>query len=409
MFGERWKPVSEDDKTMVKSIFNKLMSGVFGEHWDPPVPEDDKTNNFIGALANQHNFSFFKKQFMSMINELKKVYEGDGRETNNLIKTIKKIALERECCGAYAELCALHVLNNMNYRPIRTDNSLPATESFAALLGHSKETNLDGYIPAFDIYFDTKSFRDTITPILRNVTEIAIKKMIKNEILRDKPHVSILYQFPRTDSEKRYEDNVKELIDEFISEFSQKCIPVNQSVGKIARIQSNLIPDLTYVLNWGGISSTESCYSPYERAKNLVEPILVRYADKFLINHPFMLVMVNHPWFNQVDTDSFDFNAILYRALSRRVFMQYRYSARKMSDINPEFKGKETIDEVSKHISAILYIDVFSVVDKGQPYKCYLYANPRAVKPISANVMRCCSHQQPKWLAEMDDFKYNNY
>lgn len=183
---------------------------------------------------------------------------------------------------------------------------------------------------------------------------------------------------------------------------------MSHKLDKIKRIHSDIIQGLQYVFNWGGISSSESCYSPFKRAEKLVEPLLVRYADKFLLHHPFMLILVNHPWFNQVDTDAFDFNCILYRALSRRVFMQFRSDDRKMSAINAQFVGEETIDEVSKHISAILYIDVLSAVDKGKPYKCYLYTNPRAINKIRKDVigLPLC---QMNVLQEEDDFIHDNY
>lgn len=88
--------------------------------------------------------------------------------------------------------------------------------------------------------------------------------------------------------------------------------------------------------------------------------------------------------------------------------MQFRYDGRKMSTINAKFVGEETIDEVSKHISAILYIDVLSAVDKGKPYKCYLYTNPRAINKIRKDVigLPLC---QMNVLQEEDDFIHDNY
>lgn len=389
-----------------KSNFNKLMATVFKKHWKP-VSEDEDSNNFIGALSHD-DFKFFQSQFMGMIYELYSIYENNPQEIDNLVKTVKKLATKSSgCYGAYSELCALHVLNHENDLTISTDLTLPATESFAANLGHAQNTNMDGCFRDFEIYFDTKSFQDTITSILKNISSKSIQRLVNEGGMTKKQgkEVSIQYQFPHTDSEDRYNNNVKGLIDEFVSKFKGSNTKANHELDKI---ESDLIPELQYILNWGGVTSTESSYSPFERAEKLVEQIFVRYADKFLLNKPFMLVLVNHPWFNQVDTDTFDYNRILYRALSRRVFMQFRYNERKMSDINHNFTGDETIDEVSKHISAILYIDVFSAVDEKQPYKCYLYTNPRSVN----NVHECViSHifSANKWLVEMDDFKHDNY
>lgn len=391
------------------SNFNELMANVFRENWNP-VPDDGSTYNYIGALSSQDDFKFFQGQFIDMVNDLKCVYDDNPQEIKRLVKTVRNVATKSGCHGAYSELCVLHALNYGGHFDIVTDITLKASESFAAQLGHRKDTNMDGYIPDFDIYFDTKSFRDTITPILRNVSSKSMQTLVDKGVLTEEQskRVYIQYQFHHIDSEDKYQENIKALVDEFITKFIGLDKRMSHKLDKIKRIHSDIIQGLQYVFNWGGISSSESCYSPFERAEKLVEPLLVRYADKFLLHHPFMLILVNHPWFNQVDTDAFDFNCILYRALSRRVFMQFRSDDRKMSAINAQFVGEETIDEVSKHISAILYIDVLSAVDKGKPYKCYLYTNPRAINKIRKDVigLPLC---QMNVLQEEDDFIHDNY
>ena len=391
------------------SNFNELMTTVFQDNWNP-VADDGGTNNFIGALSSQDDFKFFQGQFIGMVNDLKCVYEDNPQEIEKLVKTVRNVAAKSGCHGAYSELCVLHALNYGRHFDVLTDQTLKASESFAAQLGHKKDTNMDGYIPDFDIYFDTKSFRDTITPILKNVTSKSVQNLVDNGVLTEeqRKRVYIQYQFPIIDSEDKYQENFKALVDELIIKFTALNVQKCHKLDEIKRIHSEIIPGLQYIFNWGGVSSSESCYSPFERAEKLVEPLLVRYADKFLLHHPFMLILVNHPWFNQVDTDAFDFNRILYRALSRRVFMQFRYDDRKMSTINGKFDGTETIDEVSKHISAILYIDVLSAVDKGTPYKCYLYTNPRAINKIRENGI-ILPLSQMKVLQERDNFIHDNY
>lgn len=288
------------------SNFNDLMASVFQDNWNP-MPDDGSTNNFIGALSSQNDFKFFQGQFIDMVNDLKRVYEDNHQETEKLVKTIRNIATKSGCHGAYSELCVLHALNYGCHFDIVTDITLQASESFAAQLGHKKDTNMDGYIPDFDIYFDTKSFRDTITPILRNVSSKSMQTLVNKGVLTEKQskRVHIQYQFHYIDSEDKYQENIKALVDEFITKFIGLDKRMSHKLDKIKRIHSDIIPGLQYVFNWGGISSSESCYSPFERAEKLVEPLLVRYADKFLLHHPFMLILVNHPWFNQVDTDAF--------------------------------------------------------------------------------------------------------
>lgn len=391
-----------------KANFNELMSSVFQGHWSP-VRLDDESNNIIGALSNEE-FKFFKDHFMNMINELISCYEDDPREMENLVKTVRDLATKSGCYGAYSELCVLHVLSIGGFFDVSTNQTLPASESYAANLGHTQDTNMDGCIEDFDIFFDTKSFRDTITPILNNVTFKSTQRLFRAGLLPEdhRKRLHIQYQFSLCDTEEVYKGRISDLIDEFFMKFKEEIVRFSYEYNRIKGINSDLIPGLRYIFNWGGVTSAESSYSPYERAEKLVEPLLVRYTDKFLIHHPFMLVLVNHPWFNQVDTGSFGFNKVLYRSLSRRVFMQFRYDSRKMSEINNDFKGDELIDDISKHISAILYIDVFSAVDKGVPYKCYLYTNPRAINKIHAEAIYH-TIQNKKLLDELDDFRHDNY
>lgn len=378
-----------------KVKFNELMTEIFGTDWKD-VKTDGSTNNFIGALNDPSNYDFFKSCFTTMVTDLKELYKGNIEETRKLINTIREVSNVKNCCGAYAELCALHLLNLSDFPRITTDNSLPASESFASALGHTSETNMDGYISDINLYFDTKAFRDTITPMLKNVTDIALTQLKDSKILDTDTQLSIQYQFPYSESEEFVKQNFDKLVQEFTSNFKKGT----------KNISSDLIPNLTYILNWGGVTSSVSSYSPFERAEKLVEPFFVRYADKFLLNKPFMLVMVNHPWFNQIDSDSFSYNEILYRALSRRIFMQFRYDNKKMSEIYSKFQGNDTIDNVSKCLSAIMFIDVHSAVDKGCTYKWYIYANPRANNPTSLfpyfDLLR-------NGKGHIDDFLHDNY
>lgn len=378
-----------------KVKFNELMTEIFGTDWKD-VKTDGSTNNFIGALNDPSNYDFFKSCFRTMVTDLKELYKGNIEETRKLINTIRKVSNEKNCYGAYSELCALHLLNLPDLPIITTDNSLSASESFASVLGHTSETNMDGYISDIGLYFDTKALRDTITPQLKNVTDKALKELKDSKILDTDTQPSIQYQFPYSESEEFVKQDFEELVMEFISKFAKGT----------EYISSDLIPNLTYILNWGGVTSSVSSYSPFERAENLVEPFFVRYANKFLLEKPFMLVMVNHPWFNQIDSDSFGYNEILYRALSRRIFMQFRSNNKKMSEINSKFQGNDTIDDVSKCLSGIMFIDVHSAVDKGYPYNWYIYANPRANKPIR---LFPYFDSLQKGNGHIDDFSHDNY
>ena len=409
------KPSTPSASKTVKQKFNELMSSIFKDNW-VSVKVDDKTNNYIGAIAAATDFNDFKVHFNSLTNDLVEIYSKDAVALEKLVRTFRELAADNGT-GAYSEICALHLLNLKGHSSITTDVTLDKSESFADELGHTSNTNMDGYIDEIDLYFDTKAFRDTITPILKNVEYLALKEIGQDPNIKFERQPAILLEFPHTDSEEKYKLHVRELVEEFVNDFLAQLSKYRNDYKKIKLIKSSVVPGLNYRFNWGGMASSESVYDPFERAENLVEPILVRYTDKFLKTRPFVLVLVNHPWQNSIDTDTFEFNAHLYRALSRRIFMQFRHDPRLMSDLNSKFKGTQTIDEVSKHISAILYIDVHSNkpsefdLNDNMPYKWQLFINPRAVYKLT--------HSQLAYFKELsqyngkceviEDFGHDNY
>lgn len=93
-----------------------------------------------------------------MVNDSKCVYEDNLQEIEKLIKTVRNVATKSGCHGAYSELCVLHALNYVGHLDLVMDITLPASESFAAQLGHKKDTNMEGYIPDFDIYLTQNLF-----------------------------------------------------------------------------------------------------------------------------------------------------------------------------------------------------------------------------------------------------------
>ncbi len=299
-----------------------------------------------------------------------------------------------------AELIALDTLNINGYSPIQLDITLNASESFASRFARRKNTNEDGCLSEFNLHFDVKSFQDTVRAILRNITDKVISSRRKNDEILAGKNLYVEFEFPLTDSEEKYKGKVSDLIKEFDAKLT---------VG-IKSIQSSVIPELRYVLNWGGVSGAISSYSPYKRAEDLVEPFLCRYVDKFLLNKPFILVVVNHSWFNQVDTGAFDGNKVLYRALSRRIFMQYRHDNRLMSDLCRDFTGTETIDMVTRKLSGILFIDsrpTFPVEERN--HWCF-YSNPRADNHINSKLLLLNELiSLNRQCIEIDDFVDDNY
>ncbi len=382
-----------------KECYNKLMTSFFGNDWQS-IEDDGGSNNFIGALANKTDYAIFKEQFTAITERLKDIYKKDLQNYHKLLKIYKDLADKKNCDGAMAELIALDVLNINGYSPIQIDITLNASESFASRFARRQNTNEDGCLSEFNLHFDVKSFQDTVRAILKSITNKIISSKHKNGEIPPDINLHVEFEFPLTDSEEKYKARISDLI----KEFDAKLI-----VG-INSIQSTVIPELRYVLNWGGVSSTISSYSPYKRAEDLVEPFLCRYVDKFLLSKPFILVVVNHSWFNQVDTGAFDSNKVLYRSLSRRLFMQYRHDSRMMSDLCHDFTGTETIDMVTRKLSGILYIDSRPTFPAEKRNQWYFYSNPRSDNHISSKSLLLdeliTSNRQ---CIEIDDFADDNY
>jgi hypothetical protein len=97
------------------------------------------------------------------------------------------------------------------------------------------------------------------------------------------------------------------------------------------------------------------------------------YADKFVLDAPFVLLLVTPPWTDTTVTSFQDMDNTLYRALSRRVFCQYINKP----DIHPAY-GK-TYGELSKAISMIVFLNVHDGLgDSKEAITAHAFANPNA-------------------------------
>lgn len=383
-----------------KKKFNERMSAIMGKDWDA-VKETGMGSNVLGALANDADFNDFKAHFDSMVKNLYGIYKSDANELKKLVKTFRELADAKNWQGAYAELCALHLLNMDGCGAIDTDVTLPATASWASKLGHSSDTNMDGHIGSGDVYFDTKALRDSVTPILRNVVNTAFGELKRDGSWTEAKDPQVMFEFELTDSEEDYQNKFRKLVEELKMKYG----------AKVECVQSEVIGGLVYRFQRTAVCTTVGCYSPYRRAKELAKAVMVRYSDKFLLDRKFVLVLVNHPWFNQVDRGSLISNRVMYRALARRLFMQYRNNPAPMYMLNRKFTGSETIDAVSRKISAIIMIDVHSAKNEGRPYSWYMYVNPRADNKLMGARwwFEELGMLKRGWCMDCDDFEDDNY
>lgn len=383
---------------IIEQRFNELMSGIFGSEWKP-ITGVKETNNFISPLAYDEDFEYYRSTLINMIKDLNTVYDSIPSELQKLIQTVKGLADKKNCNGAYAELCALHVLNVPEHPPIVMDTTFSATESLASRMGQIN-TNVDGVIGEDFLFFDTKIFSDPVGAIFKSVTDVALKQLRENGVVSKMERLSIQTEYPHIASEKDYQSCVGDLINELVNDYTPQ----------IKLLQSKLRPEISYVFNRGGVTTTMSWYDPHYRAKELAPTIFQRYANKFMVRKPFLLVMVNHPWYNQVDTNVFGFNELMYRALARRVFMQYRHSIELASAVISQYRGEETMWEVSQHLSGIMFIDAHTTTKKEHLHDIHLYLNPNAKNKIKGdNPYFDHLMYKPYCSFIVDDFAHDNY
>ena len=97
-------------------------------------------------------------------------------------------------------------------------------------------------------------------------------------------------------------------------------------------------------------------------------------------NHQSFIVFVNFPWYNNRVNSFGNSDELYYRALARRTFCGYMYDTRTFKDIKPEYTGSDSLHEISRHLTGIIFIDDYSVYTDA--YSCHIYLNPNAIHPV---------------------------
>ena len=347
-------------KVNAKENYQLIVDDIFGKG-NIVIDIDDKQNNLIGALCASC-YRIFRQNFISRLKRLKDKYSTDQAALKCIYTQVKLIADNHNWEGAYGELAAYDILYNENIvGGIELDKTIAASESFSINYGMAA-TNEDVYFTESDIHCDVKIMADTIGKMLKGLIESVLKsKPFGNKCL-------VMPEFPLDDIEEDYQKNYANIKKELEENLKEGC----------GNIISACCPKLKFNVSWKGCCSSISSYDPYKRAKQMKYAILKRYSKKFTKNYPFMLVMVNFAWYNQIDRDSFGDNAVLYRSLARRVFCERSDANVTFTSIDPKFKGNETVFDVAKKMSAILFIDDFSVTKLDDNYTAYLYLNPNA-------------------------------
>ena len=113
-----------------------------------------------------------------------------------------------------------------------------------------------------------------------------------------------------------------------------------------------------------GCVSTSSQYNPTIHAENILHQMF-KYSDKFNLDKPFFLVMVLFPWYNNLINDFAGMNKKFYESLSMGFFNGYKGKSDLMSSIDQSFHGNETIYDVTRKVTGIIYIEDKSIISDG--------------------------------------------
>jgi hypothetical protein len=356
--------------TMVENIFG---AGSF------KCSRNKCSNNVIGALVSSNNFSPFIHNFRDRLARLSKCYPIDDRNRKVILNRIADIAMDTTWEGAFSEITAYDYFNFVlpkGHRDttalINLDETIDGSFTYKCESGEKGPANLDGRFNMFGIYFDVKAFKDNVQDILDTV----FKKVNNNP---GRENLKLVPEYSYNVHYNELSAKMNSLIEELVSAFTPET--------RKSFYRSNILPEYSFRAIWGsGSVSTERVYNPNEIADKYHLGTF-RYYDKFTKDAPFILVYVVFPWFYMTSIEFRDPDKTLYARYSRDVFCNYTSSLRTMNSIIKEFQGPSTIGDISKAISAILFIEDKSInltsQDESTKTNAILYLNPYARQSIA--------------------------
>lgn len=268
-----------------KEYYQQLLDKVFGTGF-VQIPNDRMSNNIIGALNHKGDFDEFKKNFEDRLVRLKNKFSGTP-SLAHLKTTLKEVSNGKNAnyTGAYAELPAFDTLqNNILTQPIEMDKNIAGVQSLASKFPNRSNTNADGYIPEYDVYFDIKRLADISRQLFDDIIRKAIEKTgVSNYLIAAEYNIDSDY--------RDYESNYRELLNELCTE-----LKTNHST------YQSKICNVLFRITDKGIVGTTSSYNAEIHAKHILHQMF-KYSDKFLLDKPFFLVMVLFPWYNNIITE----------------------------------------------------------------------------------------------------------
>lgn len=357
--------------------YAQLIEKIFGTKTATFDPQKTNTNNFIGALANKSNFSEFTNAFTARLQRLADAIKANPQLAPSVIRAVNEIADSSNAEGAFAELSAVDFFIEApltSALKIDADVTLPAANTLASEMGY-QFANVDLKLLSFDLYLDVKLLSAKADKILERMeAEIVRKKGLKD--------FHVMHSFDRHMPYKVFQDKRKDLALE-LSGFID-------TPGKPRSFRSTVIPELSYEFNWGGgVMISASGYSPEEHAQNQHQ-LLFHHAKKFHRSAPSAIVFSHFPWSGE---RSFLMNGTaetFFREFSNQFFLGYSSSTELAKAFNSDFTTPISADEVSTHLSVLIFLDDHSILAKDPNISNvtgYFMINPRAKNSIEGTAL----------------------
>ncbi|MBA3439753.1 MAG: hypothetical protein H0T92_07785 [Pyrinomonadaceae bacterium] len=310
----------------------------------------------------------------------------------------------REWRGAYPEIIAYDYLNypqrgspTFLTEPVRINKKIDGTRTYSREIEKSGESDFDGYFAYYDdVFFDVKAFKDNVKEILESIYK-EVYSRLKCTDLRLRGEYSYTHHYEELKSRR------KALVNELVNAFDPER--------RNTFLRSSVVPEFSFQAMWGpGTLITMHDHDPYEYAERYHGEIF-NHVDKFVRDKPSFIIYVVFHWSNLLPDYLSGSKKEFYRAYARRVFCQYRYSPELMKEKNSDFKGAQTVWEVSNDISAILFLEDKSILGDSRALTkldAYWYINPNAKNRLFRSLPE-------HWLTTdltiliLDTFEHDNY
>lgn len=346
------------------------------------------SNNVLGALARNDEFHQFRQNLMARFDRLNSA-SFDDRNRDALLEAVNELANSKNWEGAYAELAGLDFLiSNQDYgSELDLDVTLPAEYSIASEFGKTN-TNLDVHLKDFDAYLDIKALSDKSTSILNGIINDAVKQAnLQNITIR--PEYSLDQDY------ETFAGNRQALLKELADHLS--------SDQRSTFFKSLTVEQLNYrILRGSGALTTTSSYSPYSHAEQH-HKLVFQHVKKLLRNKPTLLLYVHFPWFSEQQLSVFGSDKIFYRSLARRIFCQYAKNSSPLKSFLKGCNGNISLDETTKYLSGILFINDRSITDSG--FESHAFLNPNASNQVSPFIREYLNSLG----CAIDGFEHDNY